>query len=187
MRELRIQHIEFEISQNIGRSHRPGGNISIERPLSNWLTEEIFSFPDFLCIFAHCVCSLIRLHRREFILTKTKIVSFRLSACAVELREMFSGPGIAGLLLTVLLFGLLCPKLTNAENILAVFSYTFGSSYLLITPFLRNLVQRGHQLTLISAVTIMPHIEGVHHIRVPKLDMLMKSNEPQRFYIALYL
>nr|NP_001262470.1 UDP-glycosyltransferase family 303 member A1, isoform B [Drosophila melanogaster]NP_652621.1 UDP-glycosyltransferase family 303 member A1, isoform A [Drosophila melanogaster]AAF54598.1 UDP-glycosyltransferase family 303 member A1, isoform A [Drosophila melanogaster]AGB95852.1 UDP-glycosyltransferase family 303 member A1, isoform B [Drosophila melanogaster] len=87
---------------------------------------------------------------------------------------MFSGPGIAGLLLTVLLFGLLCPKLTNAENILAVFSYTFGSSYLLITPFLRNLVQRGHQLTLISAVTIMPHIEGVHHIRVPKLDMLMK-------------
>ncbi|EDV49559.1 UDP-glucuronosyltransferase 2C1 [Drosophila erecta] len=88
---------------------------------------------------------------------------------------MLSGPGIAGVLLTILLLGLLCPKLTNAENILAVFSYTFGSSYLLITPYLRNLIQRGHQVTLISAVTIMPHIEGVHHIRVPRLDMLMEA------------
>jgi len=93
---------------------------------------------------------------------------------------MFRGPGIAGLLLPALLFGLLCPKLAETENILAIFSYTFGSSYLLITPFLKSLVQRGHQLTVISAVKEMPHIEGVHHIRVPKLDMLRQCNDHLR-------
>ncbi|XP_017005920.2 UDP-glycosyltransferase UGT4 isoform X1 [Drosophila takahashii] len=87
---------------------------------------------------------------------------------------MFGGPGIAGLLLPVLLLGVLCPKLAETENILAIFSYTFGSSYLLITPFLKNIVQRGHQLTVISSVAEMPHIEGVHHLRVKKLDMLMQ-------------
>ncbi|XP_016949796.1 UDP-glycosyltransferase UGT4 [Drosophila biarmipes] len=86
---------------------------------------------------------------------------------------MFRGPGIGGLLLPALLcFGLLCPQPAETENILAIFSYTFGSSYLLITPFLKHLVQRGHQLTVISSVKEMPHIEGVHHIRVQKLDML---------------
>jgi len=93
---------------------------------------------------------------------------------------MLRGPGIAGLLLPALLFGLLCPKVAETENILAIFSYTFGSSYLLITPFLKSLVQRGHQLTVISAVKEMPHIEGVHHIRVPKLDMLRQCNDPLR-------
>jgi len=93
---------------------------------------------------------------------------------------MLRGPGIAGLLLPALLFSLLCPKLAQTENILAIFSYTFGSSYLLITPFLKSLVQRGHQLTVISAVKEMPHIEGVHHIRVPKLDMLRQCNDPLR-------
>ncbi|XP_017032211.1 UDP-glycosyltransferase UGT5 isoform X1 [Drosophila kikkawai] len=87
---------------------------------------------------------------------------------------MTRGPGIAGLLLPALLCGLLCPQLARTENILAIFSYTFGSSYLLITPYLKSIVQRGHQLTLISATTEMPEIEGVHHIRVAKLDMLMK-------------
>ncbi|XP_016974957.2 UDP-glycosyltransferase UGT4 [Drosophila rhopaloa] len=88
---------------------------------------------------------------------------------------MSGGSGIAGLLLPALIFGLLGPKLAETENILAIFSYTFGSSYLLITPYLKSLAQRGHQLTVISSVSEMPHIEGVHHIRVPKLDMLMEE------------
>ncbi|XP_020812946.1 UDP-glucuronosyltransferase 2B20 isoform X2 [Drosophila serrata] len=87
---------------------------------------------------------------------------------------MTRGLGIAGLLLPALLCGLLCPQLARTENILAIFSYTFGSSYLLITPYIRSLVERGHQVTLISSSTEMPEIEGVHHIRVAKLDMLMK-------------
>ncbi|KAH8248194.1 hypothetical protein KR038_004379 [Drosophila bunnanda] len=85
---------------------------------------------------------------------------------------MTRGPGIAGLLIPALLGGLLCPQLATTENILAIFSYTFGSSYLLITPYIRSLVERGHQLTLISSTTEMPEIEGVHHIRVAKLDEL---------------
>ncbi|KAH8243489.1 hypothetical protein KR032_007779 [Drosophila birchii] len=87
---------------------------------------------------------------------------------------MTRGPVIAGLLLPALFCGMLFPQLARSENILAIFSYTFGSSYLLITPYLRSLVQRGHQLTLITATTEMPDIEGVHHIRVDKLDMLKK-------------
>ncbi|XP_017113953.1 UDP-glycosyltransferase UGT4 [Drosophila elegans] len=88
---------------------------------------------------------------------------------------MSRGPGIAGLLLPALILGLLCPRLAETENILAIFSYTFGSSYLLVTPYLKNLAQRGHQLTVISSVADMPDIEAVHHIRVPKLDMLKQE------------
>ncbi|XP_017039759.1 UDP-glycosyltransferase UGT4 [Drosophila ficusphila] len=88
---------------------------------------------------------------------------------------MSRGTGIAALLLPALIFGLLCPKLVDTENILAIFSYTFDSSYLLVVPYLRSLVERGHQLTVISSVTEMPHIEGVHHIRVAKLDILKQE------------
>ncbi|KAH8294658.1 hypothetical protein KR018_000890 [Drosophila ironensis] len=89
---------------------------------------------------------------------------------------MSGSTGFAGLLfLTLLLFGLQGPGLVESENILAVFSYTFGSSYLLITPFLRGLIQRGHQLTIISAKTHLPHIEGAHHIRVARLDQQMQD------------
>ncbi|KAH8277055.1 hypothetical protein KR026_004440, partial [Drosophila bipectinata] len=76
---------------------------------------------------------------------------------------------------TLLLVCLLEPQIVKSENILGIFSYTFGSSYLLIEPYLRQLVQRGHQLTIISAVTHLPHIEGAHHIRVARLDQQMQD------------
>ncbi|XP_017142585.1 UDP-glucuronosyltransferase 1-9 [Drosophila miranda] len=78
----------------------------------------------------------------------------------------------------LLVVALLGQQTAQTANILAVFAYTFGSSYVLVRPYLQNLVQRGHQLTVISApVSYMGDIEGVQHIRVESLKKLSEDLE----------
>ncbi|XP_068156660.1 UDP-glycosyltransferase UGT4-like [Drosophila tropicalis] len=84
---------------------------------------------------------------------------------------LFSGKfGHAGLLLAA--FGL-SAHLTQADHILAIFSYVFASPYRTVRPFINELVEQGYQVTVISALNHFEPIEKAHHIRVPMLDRLM--------------
>jgi len=65
---------------------------------------------------------------------------------------------------------LLCSRITQSANILAVFAYTFGTPYMVVKPYIKALIAKGHNITVISSVRFLPDIEGVRHIRVPKLD-----------------
>ncbi|XP_030571735.1 UDP-glucuronosyltransferase 2B15-like [Drosophila novamexicana] len=69
----------------------------------------------------------------------------------------------------------LCLQLTHAANILAVFSYSFPSPFLLVAPYMKALVQKGHQVTIISARNHLANIDGARHIRVEMLDQLMED------------
>ncbi|XP_046865337.1 UDP-glycosyltransferase UGT5 [Drosophila willistoni] len=71
-------------------------------------------------------------------------------------------------------------SLTHAENILAIFSYAVGAPYLLVRPLIKRLVERGHEVTVVSSAMYFPTINGTHHIRVHKLDQLMQElSEPE--------
>ncbi|XP_023034773.1 UDP-glycosyltransferase UGT5 [Drosophila willistoni] len=61
-------------------------------------------------------------------------------------------------------------RLAQSSDILAIAAYTFPSPYLVWTPYLRALVERGHQVTMVSSVGVLDDIEGVRHIRLPQLD-----------------
>ncbi|XP_034488823.1 UDP-glucuronosyltransferase 2B15 [Drosophila innubila] len=69
----------------------------------------------------------------------------------------------------------LCLQLTYAANILAVFTYTSHSPFLLVEPYMRALVRNGHQITIVSSVKPLEDIDGARHIRVPMLDQLMED------------
>lgn len=69
----------------------------------------------------------------------------------------------------------LCLQLTYAANILAVFTYTSPSPFLLVAPYMRALVRNGHQITIVSSVKLLADIDGARHIRVPMLDQLMEG------------
>lgn len=65
-----------------------------------------------------------------------------------------------------------------AANILAIFSYCSASSFLFLTPYMTALVQKGHQLTIISAGNkYLADIDGARHIRVNALDHLMAGEQ----------
>ncbi|XP_023036445.1 UDP-glycosyltransferase UGT5 isoform X1 [Drosophila willistoni] len=66
-------------------------------------------------------------------------------------------------------------QLTKADNILAIFSYASGSPYLLVRPLIKELVDRGHQITVVSAAKYFPTIDGTRHIRVFELDHLIED------------
>ncbi|EDW15711.1 UDP-glycosyltransferase UGT5 [Drosophila mojavensis] len=67
-----------------------------------------------------------------------------------------------------------CVQQALAANILAIFSYCSASSFLLLTPYMTTLVQKGHQVTIISAgKKYFADIDGARHIRVSALDHLM--------------
>ncbi|KAH8241261.1 hypothetical protein KR032_005720 [Drosophila birchii] len=63
--------------------------------------------------------------------------------------------------------------LLQAANILGVFPYWQSSPFQVVRPLVRALVERGHNITMITPVGILPDIEGVRHIRVPMLNQHM--------------
>ncbi|XP_022209985.2 UDP-glycosyltransferase UGT4 [Drosophila obscura] len=94
--------------------------------------------------------------------------------------------GCAGVLLVLLAAALLGQQTAQTANILAVFSYSFGSSYNLVRPYIQRLVQRGHQVTVISGpISFMADIEGVQHIRVASLKQLSEELEEYDYDTAI--
>jgi len=75
----------------------------------------------------------------------------------------------------VLLALVLCMGLTQSANILAIFSYTFISPYLVGQPYIKGLIDKGHNVTIISPVRFLPDIKGARHIRVSALDEVIDS------------
>ncbi|KAH8388586.1 hypothetical protein KR093_010489, partial [Drosophila rubida] len=67
-----------------------------------------------------------------------------------------------------------CMRLTQSENILAVFSYTFSTPYLVAIPYIKALTRNGHNVTVISSVDFLPDIKDVRHIRVAALDLIIE-------------
>ncbi|KAH8280820.1 hypothetical protein KR054_000257 [Drosophila jambulina] len=66
-------------------------------------------------------------------------------------------------------------NLSLAANILGVFPYWQRSPFKVVRPLVRALVERGHNVTLITPVGIPPDIEGVRHIRVAMLNQHMNE------------
>jgi len=60
----------------------------------------------------------------------------------------------------VLLAILLCTRKSQSANILAVFAYTFGTPYLVVQPYIKALIAKGHNITVISSVGFLSDIEG---------------------------
>jgi len=73
-------------------------------------------------------------------------------------------------ILSLLLQKDLYPDVAEAANILGIFSYHLSSHFLVLRSFSRALVERGHNVTLITPAGMPPDIDGVRHIRIPKLN-----------------
>lgn len=71
----------------------------------------------------------------------------------------------------------LCTDFARSANILAIFAYTYSSPYLVITPYIKALLNNGHNVTIISSVEHLSDIEGVRHIRIPDIDQLLKGKK----------
>jgi len=71
----------------------------------------------------------------------------------------------------------LCFELTHAANILAIFTYTSASPYLLVAPYIQALVHNGHQVTIVSSPSHLQDIDGAQHIRVKMLDKVMEGKK----------
>lgn len=76
-------------------------------------------------------------------------------------------------IVVALLSLVLCMRLVQSANILAIFTYTFSTPYLVVIPYVQALVDNGHNITIISPVENLPDIKDVRHIRVPALDRLI--------------
>ncbi|KAH8385668.1 hypothetical protein KR200_006616 [Drosophila serrata] len=76
-------------------------------------------------------------------------------------------------------------ELVQAARILGVFPFRHSSPFQIVRPVLRALVERGHNVTMISPEGIPEDIEGMRHIRVEKLNQrtrdLMHSDLLQGF------
>ncbi|XP_060646083.1 UDP-glycosyltransferase UGT4-like [Drosophila nasuta] len=66
----------------------------------------------------------------------------------------------------------LCTRSTQSENILGIFWYTFSTPYKVVKPYIQALVNKGHNVTIISSVDLLPDIENVRHIRVAAIDQV---------------
>ncbi|KAH8280819.1 hypothetical protein KR054_000256 [Drosophila jambulina] len=73
------------------------------------------------------------------------------------------------------LYMILHGDLLQATNILGVFPYCQSYPFQMVRPLVRALIERGHSVTIISAVGIPPDIEGVRHIRVAMLYQHMNE------------
>ncbi|XP_017046356.1 UDP-glucosyltransferase 2-like [Drosophila ficusphila] len=60
-------------------------------------------------------------------------------------------------------------KLGETANILGLFPYQYTSPFLVVKPFVQALVERGHNVTLITSKS-MPDVKGIRHLRVSKLN-----------------
>lgn len=76
-------------------------------------------------------------------------------------------------IVVALLTLVLCMRLVESANILAIFTYTFSTPYLVVIPYVQALIDNGHNITIISPVENLPDIKDVRHIRVPALDRLI--------------
>lgn len=72
---------------------------------------------------------------------------------------------------------ILSTRLAGSANILAIFVYSFSTSYLVVLPYIKALINNGHNITCISTVGNLPDIEGVRHIRIIALDHLVDGEE----------
>ncbi|KAH8358913.1 hypothetical protein KR093_003243 [Drosophila rubida] len=90
-----------------------------------------------------------------------------------ERRNVRTLCNMVGRMASALLVLGLCLSFTHAAHILAVFSYSFPAPFLLVTPYMKALVQNGHQVTIVSSFNHLTDIEGARHIRVQLLDQLM--------------
>lgn len=77
---------------------------------------------------------------------------------------------VAGVLLALLL----CTRISQSANILAIFSYSFSTPYLVVQPYIKALIAKGHNVTIISSVKFISDIDGVRHIRAAALDQVIE-------------
>ncbi|XP_017046352.1 UDP-glucosyltransferase 2-like [Drosophila ficusphila] len=74
----------------------------------------------------------------------------------------------------------------ETANILGIFPYQYTSPFLVVKPFVQSLVQRGHNVTLITPKS-MPEVNGVRYLRVTNLNKriqkLLESDELFDFII----
>ncbi|KAH8278409.1 hypothetical protein KR018_002713, partial [Drosophila ironensis] len=73
-----------------------------------------------------------------------------------------------------LVFSLLL-QLAVGANILAIFPYRIASPFLAVRPLIRALIERGHNLTLISPLNTLEEIKGARYIGVPELNQQMQG------------
>ncbi|KAH8280823.1 hypothetical protein KR054_000260 [Drosophila jambulina] len=72
--------------------------------------------------------------------------------------------------LCLCLYVVLHGDLSQAANILGVFPYWRPSPFQMVLPLIRALVERGHNVTMITPNGILDDIEGARHIRVAMLN-----------------
>lgn len=72
---------------------------------------------------------------------------------------------------------IVCTSLAASANILAIFAYSSSISYLVVVPYIKALINNGHNITWISTVGHLPDIEGVRHIRILALDRLVDGEQ----------
>ncbi|KAH8278406.1 hypothetical protein KR018_002702 [Drosophila ironensis] len=65
---------------------------------------------------------------------------------------------------------------TEAASILGVFPFRHNTGAQFVRPLLQALIERGHQVTMISPVNNPPDIEGIRHVRVPMLNEHIRSD-----------
>ncbi|KAH8383551.1 hypothetical protein KR009_009266 [Drosophila setifemur] len=65
--------------------------------------------------------------------------------------------------------------LAQTANILAVFPYRYISGFQVVSPLIRALAERGHNVTMISPLSAAANFEGVRHIQVPRLNKIMEE------------
>ncbi|KAH8268644.1 hypothetical protein KR026_011231 [Drosophila bipectinata] len=68
-----------------------------------------------------------------------------------------------------------CLELCQGANILGVFPYRLPSHFQVVRPLVKELSNRGHNLSIITPVGIYADIEGVRHIRVHNLNRMSKD------------
>ncbi|KAH8337612.1 hypothetical protein KR074_000392, partial [Drosophila pseudoananassae] len=68
-----------------------------------------------------------------------------------------------------------CLALCQGANILGVFPYRLPSHFQVVRPLVKELSNRGHNLTIITPVGVYADIEGVRHIRVHNLNRMSKD------------
>ncbi|KAH8383543.1 hypothetical protein KR009_009259, partial [Drosophila setifemur] len=61
-------------------------------------------------------------------------------------------------------------ELAQASNILGVFPYRLPSAFQVVRPLMKALTEKGHNVTMITPQDMFDDIEGVRHIRIPKLN-----------------
>ncbi|XP_044314895.1 uncharacterized protein LOC108051561 [Drosophila rhopaloa] len=65
--------------------------------------------------------------------------------------------------------------LAQAANILGIFPFHCPSPFLVVRPLIQALLNRGHNVTLITPEGMLTDLKGARHIRIPKLNEHMQE------------